>query len=81
MEHFITGIYIEKLRHLSDINIQLDSQKRQHLLITGKNGVGKTTLLSAIKKYLTAVNDGNFNKIDNEYARWIATAKKDWTVQ
>ena len=76
MEHFITGIYIEKLRHLSDINIQLDSQKRQHLLITGKNGVGKTTLLSAIKKYLTAVNDGNFNKIDNEYARWIATAKK-----
>lgn len=52
MDHYITKIYIEKLRHLSEIEIQLDSQKRQHLLLTGKNGSGKTTLLLAIKKYL-----------------------------
>ena len=30
---------------LSDIKIKLNSEKRQHLLLTGKNGSGKTQLL------------------------------------
>jgi transcriptional regulator with XRE-family HTH domain len=29
----------------SDIKIKLNSEKRQHLLLTGKNGSGKTQLL------------------------------------
>lgn len=48
MECFITDIYIEKLRHLRDVDIELDAQQRKHLLITGKNGAGKTSLLQAI---------------------------------
>ena len=58
MEHFITEIRIDELRHLSDIVISLNTEKRQHLLITGKNGSGKTSLLLALQKYLKAVNDG-----------------------
>ena len=47
-EYFISEIDIDKLYHLSDIKIQLDSTKRQNLLLTGKNGSGKTSLLLEI---------------------------------
>ena len=57
MEHYITEIQIDKLRHLSDITISLNQEKRQHLMITGKNGSGKTSLLLAVQKYLRAIND------------------------
>ena len=50
-EYFISEIDIEKLYHLSDIKIKLDSNKRQHLLLTGKNGSGKTSLLLEIEKF------------------------------
>ena len=56
-EYFISEIDIEKLYHLSDIKIKLDATKRQHLLLTGKNGSGKTSLLLRIVKYLQIVND------------------------
>jgi len=69
MQHFITGIYIEKLRHLTDIDILLNSEKKQHLLITGKNGSGKTTLLLAIEQYLTAINDGRLTTLDTYYRK------------
>ena len=55
-EYFISEIDIKKLYHLSDITIKLDSTKRQHLLLTGKNGSGKTSLLLEIVKYLQMVN-------------------------
>lgn len=58
MEHFITGIQIRELRHLSNLKIQLNQENRQHLMITGKNGSGKTSLLIALKKYLTAIEIG-----------------------
>ena len=50
MEHFITKIHIDKLRHLKDMNIELSSEERRHLLLTGKNGSGKTSLLGAVGK-------------------------------
>ena len=76
MQHFITGIYIEKLKHLTDIAIPLNSEKKQHLLITGKNGSGKTSLLLAIEQYLTAINDGKLNMLDTTYRNWINVTEK-----
>lgn len=75
MEHFITKIQIEKLRHLSNIEISLNEKERQHLLITGKNGSGKTTLLLALKQYLSAINNGNLDDIKHFYKD--QTAKRD----
>ena len=76
MQHFITGIYIEKLRHLTDIDVPLNSEKKQHLLITGKNGSGKTSLLLAMERYLTVINDGNFNTLNTYYRDWLNDAEK-----
>ena len=56
MEHvFITNIQIEKVRHLQDILIVLSDNQAKHLIFTGKNGSGKTSVLEAMSKYLYAV--------------------------
>lgn len=52
MEHFITKIKIEKVRHLENIEICLSENERRHLLITGKNGSGKTSFLETVLKCL-----------------------------
>ena len=67
MEHYITEIRIEKLRHLSNIVIFLNSEQRQNLIITGKNGSGKTSLLIALQKYLQAINDRRYKELVEEY--------------
>lgn len=67
MEHYITEIYIDELRHLSNIAISLNSEERQHLIITGKNGSGKTSLLMALKQYLQAINDKRFEDLIERY--------------
>lgn len=56
MEHYITKIKITKLRHLSNITISLNPEQKQHLIITGKNGSGKTSLLFALQNHLKAIN-------------------------
>ena len=61
MEHYITEICIEKLRHLSDVMIVLSHEKRMNLLLTGKNGSGKTTVLQAIKKYLQIIGEAGLH--------------------
>ena len=49
---FLTGINIENVRHLSNILIPLDKNMRKHLILTGKNGSGKTSVLEAAVKYI-----------------------------
>lgn len=56
--HFITNINIKKLRHLENINIDLDKENKKHLILTGKNGAGKTTTLLALKDDLRAIQEG-----------------------
>jgi len=45
MDRFIEKIYIEKVRYLEDFEIALSSESMKHLIITGKDGSGKTSLL------------------------------------
>jgi predicted ATP-binding protein involved in virulence len=49
---FISKIHIEKVNDLRDFDINLSLAERKHLVITGYNGSGKTSLLKAIKKRL-----------------------------
>ena len=66
-EHFITGIEIEKLRHIENINIALSEDKRQHLILTGKNGSGKTSVLERIKTALSVLNRTLAHEKSNAY--------------
>lgn len=76
MEHYITEIYIDELRHLSNIAISLNSEERQHLIITGKNGSGKTSLLMALKQYLQAINDKRFEDLIEQYVPRLPKIKE-----
>lgn len=76
MEHYITEIYIDELRHLSNIAISLNSEERQHLIITGKNGSGKTSLLMALKQYLQAINDKRFEDLIERYVPRLPKIKE-----
>ena len=70
MEHFITEVQINEVRHLENITIKLNSEKRQHLILTGKSGSGKTSVLRAMKSYLQAINDGKLNDLTGQYQEW-----------
>lgn len=62
---FITDIQINKLRHLENINIPISKTERKHLIITGKNGSGKTSLLEQLDYFITKLNfetNSSFNK-------------------
>jgi predicted ATP-binding protein involved in virulence len=54
-KHYITKIKIENLKHLKNIQIDLSENEAKNLLLTGKNGVGKTTTLNAIKNWLKSI--------------------------
>jgi predicted ATP-binding protein involved in virulence len=47
---FITKIKINEVRHIKDFEINLSETERKHLIITGKNGSGKTSVLEELKR-------------------------------
>lgn len=62
---FITDIRIDHVRHLRNIDIPLSKTSRKHLILTGKNGSGKTSVLDEAAKlagYLPNIN----NRLDRE---------------
>ena len=58
---FMTGLKIAHVRHLRDIQILLPSDERRTLILTGKNGSGKTSVLEAIKDFLEFATSSNFH--------------------
>lgn len=48
---FLTEIDIKKVRHLQNITIPLDLEHRKHLILTGKNGSGKTSVLNSLAEH------------------------------
>lgn len=63
---FISELVIEKVRHLENITIPLSGEKPKHLLLTGKNGSGKTSVLEAMSRYLNSIATTNeLNAIKN----------------
>lgn len=48
---FITSVNIAKVRHLQNITIPLSTEKRKNLILTGKNGSGKTSVLDSLAAF------------------------------
>ena len=57
MNYYIKNIHINHLFHLQDVNIPISSEIAPHLMLTGKNGSGKTVLLNAIASFLDIIKD------------------------
>jgi len=67
---FITKIKINKVRHLNNIEIKLSDEARKHLILTGDNGSGKTSFLTALATYLS-------NVIENKSLLQISNSNKE----
>jgi predicted ATP-binding protein involved in virulence len=61
-EIFMTELKINKVRHLENIDIPLSKTEKKHLIITGKNGSGKTSLLEAVRDLLVAYETDGFSQ-------------------
>ena len=56
MEHiYVKKIKVNNLFHLHNFDIELGSEDTPHLILTGRNGSGKTVLLNAISDFLDKV--------------------------
>jgi len=54
-ELFLQNIDIKKVRNIENFIIPLSAVEKKHLIITGKNGSGKTSLLNSINRYLSTL--------------------------
>ena len=86
---YITQLCIRKVRHLKDIMIPVSSPEKpekKHIIITGKNGSGKTILLDALAQYLYDTCEENSLNEQNQIA-WgketdqIADTEKQITIR
>lgn len=69
---FITKVGIKKVRHLKDLEISISDTERKHLILTGKNGCGKTSVLEAIKTIIFAFDQYQVSlpiHLSNEFIR------------
>lgn len=67
IKYFITDIEIKKIRHLENIKIPLSTIEVKHLILTGKNGSGKTSVLEKIRDFLINIQNGNIHYFES----WI----------
>ena len=57
MNYYIKNIHVNQLYHLHNFDIPIADEKTPHLMLTGKNGSGKTVLLNAIASFLDNIKN------------------------
>ena len=72
-EIFIKNIHINKVRHLENIDIPISETERKHLILTGKNGSGKTSVLLEIKKLLELTENDLFLRFKDHKLAILST--------
>ena len=75
MNRYIKNIHIKQVRHLKDINLPLEKEDYPHLMITGKNGSGKTSLLNAIANHIERIANDSYKSFES-YKRDIEYFEK-----
>lgn len=53
---FVKELKIKKVRHLENLSISLSDESPKHLILTGKNGSGKTSVLNEIKAFFQQID-------------------------
>lgn len=75
MDHFITQLTINEVRHIKNLKIDININEKKHLILTGKNGSGKTSVLEALMRFLKGIEDNQINQY-GEYENNISNLKK-----
>lgn len=79
-QFFITNLTIKKVRHLQNISIPLSKEKIKHLILTGKNGSGKTSVVEALAEYLNNIFIDEYFEDKEEWLR-NAETRRDNAIQ
>ncbi len=74
---FISEFQINKVRHLENINIPINKEKLKHLIFTGDNGSGKTSVLEECKNYLQKLLELPKKILFSEEGKKIFLKQKD----
>ena len=82
---FVTKIHVNKVRHLHDFDVVLSDDVRKHLILTGKNGSGKTSLLESMKDEILWKQQMSYHKfrdahIGNDYLRGNSGSESKYEV-
>lgn len=79
-EIFIQSIKINEVRHLHDVEVALHQDKRTHLILTGKNGSGKTSVLEAVRESIGKFSKEYFELLQGLYKsiESLSTTVKSW---
>ncbi|MDA1013917.1 MAG: AAA family ATPase [Planctomycetota bacterium] len=64
MASFLQSLFVRECRNISKLWIPLGEDRRKHLIITGKNGSGKTSLLNEMHRFLSGLFDGEISAIE-----------------
>ncbi len=65
MSNYITSIHVNQIFHLNDLDIHVSTDKKQHLILTGRNGSGKTSLMNAMMEFIEKIYaDKNLQFLD-----------------
>lgn len=75
MDQYIKSIKVNNLFHLKDFEIPVGDALHPHLLITGKNGSGKTILLNAVADFLEKVKGDKLLGF-KDYRKWERHARE-----
>jgi predicted ATP-dependent endonuclease of OLD family len=73
---FITDLTIHKVRHLKNIHIPLSKDERKHLILTGKNGSGKTSVLESLKNSIWEKLEPKIHQFGKGMVDNVTEAKK-----
>lgn len=72
MNRYIKRIKVNNIFHLRNFQISIEEDKSPHLIITGKNGSGKTSILNAIVEHLDYIKEDvgkNFASLKDKLKR------------
>ena len=70
MNYFIKNIHVNNLFHLNNFDIPIANDRYPHLIITGKNGSGKTVLLNALSDFIDKIKEDQ-SLYFLQYGEWI----------